>query len=70
MVFMLISLLGESEISCYNTMRLLNRVSWLLMESFEWLYYNKVDLEPEEAEFYCWAFFRVLWDFLRGVMPI
>lgn len=58
MVFMLISLLGESEIFCYNTTRFLNKPSWLLVESFEWLYYNKVDLEPEEAEFQCWLSFQ------------
>ena len=47
MVFMLISLLHESEISCYNIIRFLSRPSWLLVESFEQLYYNKVDLKPE-----------------------
>lgn len=63
MVFMLISLLHESEISCYNIMRFLSRPSWLLVESFERFYYNKVDLKPEEAELQCGAFFPVLWVF-------
>lgn len=56
MVFMLISLLHESEISCYNIMRFLSRPSWLLVESFEQLYYNKVDLKPEETELQCGSF--------------
>lgn len=62
-VFLLISLLGESEVSCSATMTLLSRPSGLFIESFERLYYNKVDLEPGNAELYHGAFLRILWIF-------
>lgn len=50
MAFMYISLLGESDISCSATMTLFGRPSALFIESFEWLYYVKVDSEPGKAE--------------------
>lgn len=51
-------------------MRFLTKPSWLLIEPFEQLYYNSIEMKPEEAEHQCWAFFRVLWVFLRSLMSV